>query len=85
MKYKLIKNLKDMSKGPVYWTTAEGRVIDVDDMDDRHAKNALKMMIRRERKMRESQNTREDVLEATLKYVYEKMFNDNNHPDCEYE
>jgi hypothetical protein len=34
------------SKEQVYWQTKDGRVMLVDDMDEQHAKNALKMMIR---------------------------------------
>jgi hypothetical protein len=34
------------SKEQVYWKTKDGRVMLVDDMDEQHAKNALKMMIR---------------------------------------
>ena len=37
---------RDMKQG-VKWTTKEGRVMLVDDMTEQHAKNALKMMIRR--------------------------------------
>lgn len=34
-------------KQEVKWTTKDGRVMSVDDMTEQHAKNALKMMIRR--------------------------------------
>lgn len=32
---------------PVYWTTAEGKKLNVDDMDDRHVRNAFKLLLRR--------------------------------------
>lgn len=35
-----------MNKQKYYWKTAEGKVIDVDDMDINHLKNTLKMIIR---------------------------------------
>jgi Zn-finger protein len=34
-------------KQQVNWTTKDGKVMSVDDMTEQHAKNALKMMIRR--------------------------------------
>lgn len=33
-------------KEPVYWTTKDGRRMNVDDMDDNHVRNAFKMLIR---------------------------------------
>ena len=40
-------------KEQVYWQTKDGRVMLVDDMDEQHAKNALKMMIRNMKLIRE--------------------------------
>jgi len=34
-------------KQEVKWTTKDGKVMSVDDMTEQHAKNALKMMIRK--------------------------------------
>ena len=31
----------------VYWTTKDGRVMDVDDMSDTHVRNAFKMVLRK--------------------------------------
>jgi hypothetical protein len=30
-----------------YWTTAEGKRLHVDEMDDKHVRNAFKMLLRR--------------------------------------
>lgn len=34
-------------KKEITWTTKEGKVMLIDDMTEQHAKNALKMMVRR--------------------------------------
>lgn len=39
-------------KQEVKWTTKDGKVMLVDDMTEQHAKNALKMMIRRFEELR---------------------------------
>ena len=36
-----------MSKETLYWTTKDGRRLNVDDMDDNHVRNAFKMLLRR--------------------------------------
>lgn len=36
-----------MSKEDIKWTTKDGKVMFINDMDENHAKNALRMMIRR--------------------------------------
>ncbi len=36
-----------MKKEAVYWKTKDGHRINVDDMDDNHVRNALKMLIRK--------------------------------------
>ncbi len=35
-----------MNKETLYWTTKDGRRLNVDDMDDNHVRNAFKMLIR---------------------------------------
>lgn len=35
-----------MSKEPVYWTTKDGRKMNVDDMGNNHVRNAFKMVLR---------------------------------------
>ena len=35
----------------VYWTTNDGRVMDVDDMSDTHVRNAFKMVLRKIQKL----------------------------------
>ena len=34
------------------WTTKDGRVMDVDDMDDNHVRNAFKMLLRNINKLK---------------------------------
>jgi hypothetical protein len=49
----------------VYWTTATGQKIDVDDMSEAHVKNILKMILRTSRtvqvKAREDFNTPKSI------------------------
>lgn len=35
-----------MGAGKVYWTTKDGRKLDVDSMDEQHVRNVLKMLLR---------------------------------------
>ena len=39
----------------VYWTTNDGRVMDVDDMSDTHVRNAFKMILRKLNAMRKAE------------------------------
>ena len=36
-----------MSKETLYWTTKDGRKLNVDDMDDNHVRNAFKVLLRK--------------------------------------
>lgn len=47
-----------MAKDKVYWTTKDGRKLDIDTMDEKHVRNCLKMLVRQiyERKGQESIN-----------------------------
>ena len=45
-----------------YWQTADGSVIAVGEMTERHAKNCLRLMIRRMRVLREKATTEQRVL-----------------------
>ena len=38
---------------PIYWTTKDGKKMNVDDMDANHIKNAFKMLLRKIRKHNE--------------------------------
>jgi hypothetical protein len=42
-------NLNTMDKDKVYWTMKNGQKIDVDDMDENHLRNTLKMLLRNNR------------------------------------
>jgi len=39
-----------------YWTTRDGRMVDVDNMDCQHLRNALKMIIRNNQKEEKKKN-----------------------------
>lgn len=34
-----------------YWTTRDGRMVDVDEMSEQHLRNTLKMIIRKNKRM----------------------------------
>ena len=73
-------------KEQVYWQTKDGRVMLVDDMDEQHAKNALKMMIRNMKLIKEYiQNSNkvnrkfeihgeiaQDHIDTMIQYEYEE-------------
>ena len=40
-----------MSKEPVYWTTKDGKKMNVDDMTDSHVRNSFKMVLRNIKKL----------------------------------
>ncbi len=44
-----------MKKEIVYWTTKEGEKIDVDKMDIDHLRNVLKMIIRKNKAIKETE------------------------------
>lgn len=39
----------------VYWTTKDGRKLDIDEMDEQHVRNCLKMLVRRLESMDEEE------------------------------
>lgn len=59
-----------------YWTTAEGKRLHVDEMDDKHVRNAFKMLLRRinylklkEKTVRQSNRTFEVHGEMASEYA----------------
>lgn len=47
-----------MSKEPVYWRMRNGKLINVDDMDNNHVRNAFKMLLRNLQKLAEQKNSK---------------------------
>jgi hypothetical protein len=50
----------------VYWTTKNGEVIDVDDMDVNHLRNTLKMILRARNVKKEIDNIERRFLEEEI-------------------
>jgi len=48
--------MKDNS--PVYWRMRNGNLINVDDMDNNHVRNAFKMLLRNLQKLAEQKNSK---------------------------
>ena len=46
----------------VYWTTKDGRKLDIDEMDEQHVRNCLKMLVRKLESMDEEEEERYDNL-----------------------
>jgi CRISPR/Cas system CSM-associated protein Csm2 small subunit len=55
-----------------YWTTLDGRRMAVGDMDDQHVRNALRMVIRRDRKRKARLDALALVLRPALKKLDDK-------------
>lgn len=43
--------LRKRNSGSIYWTTKEGRVIPIKDMDNTHLLNTIKMLLTQEEEM----------------------------------
>lgn len=48
--------MKDNS--PVYWRMRNGNLVNVDDMDNNHVRNAFKMLLRNLQKLAEQKNSK---------------------------
>lgn len=48
--------MKDNS--PVYWKMRNGKLINVDDMDNNHVRNAFKMLLRNRQAVAEKKNSK---------------------------
>lgn len=51
----------------VYWKTRDGKKISIDDMSEQHAKNALKLIIKRSKK----RNKEEDLMDLYYELLAE--------------
>jgi hypothetical protein len=47
----------------LYWTTATGQKIDVDDMSDAHVRNAFKMILRHAKLLKEQEEAKKKARE----------------------
>ena len=63
-----------MNNKPVYWKMRNGKLINVDDMDNNHVRNAFKMLLRNLQKLQQKQVTKE---EFTLNGDMAQSFNDD--------
>jgi len=61
------------------WTTKDGRVMDVDDMDDNHVRNAFKMLLRNINKLKAEKQ--KSVHKITLNGDMAQQFNDTYFED----
>lgn len=71
---------------PVYWTTKDGRKLNVDDMDDNHVRNAFKMLLRKLNRLRDAIDVADELnnmakhkIILNLRGDMAKEFNDT-HP-----
>lgn len=63
----------------VYWTTKDGRVMDVDSMSDEHVRNAFKMLLRNINKLKAEKQ--KSLNKFTLKGDMAQQFNDTYFED----
>jgi hypothetical protein len=71
--------MKDNS--PVYWKMRNGNLINVDDMDNNHVRNAFKMLLRNIQKLQ--QNNSKSVTKFKLKGDIAQDFNNSQTcPNC---
>ena len=63
----------------LYWTTKTGVVINVDDMDDNHVRNAFKMLLRKiQSRPRPQFKINGDIANMMIDdAIYEEMVEDN--------
>lgn len=47
-----------MNNQPIYWRMRNGKLINVDDMDNNHVRNAFKMLLRNLQKLAEQKNSK---------------------------
>jgi len=83
IKTKLMNQLK------VYWTMKDGQKISVDDMDEQHVRNSLKMVLRKLAKAKAELKTKSvKSKRVTLNGEMAQLWNDTNeendmHNDCD--
>ena len=73
-----------MKQNEVYWTMRNGQKISVDDMDEQHVRNSLKMVLRKlEKAKAELMNKPVKSREVTLNGDMAQQWNDMNE-DADY-
>ena len=74
-----------MKQNDVYWTMRNGQKISVDDMDEQHVRNSLKMVLRKLAKAKAELMTKPvKSREVTLNGDMAQQWNDMNE-DADYE
>jgi hypothetical protein len=63
----------------IYWKTKDGRLINVDDMDEQHVRNAFKMILRNIQTKREEAKAKPYIVE--LNGDMAQQFNDQQEYD----
>lgn len=75
-----------MKDNTLYWTTKDGRVLDVDTMSDTHVRNAFKMLLRSTANSRKVENFKlngdmaqefNDTYAYDEEEAYEKLMEDH--------
>jgi hypothetical protein len=69
------------SNPPLFWRTRNGKLINVDDMDDNHVRNAFKMLLRNLQNT-EKKNSK-SVMKPTLNGDMAQEFNDSYYSDVD--
>ena len=73
-----------MSNQPVFWKMRNGKLISVDDMDIKHLRNVLKMIIRNREKVTQlHQNKAKLKAEFKLNGDIAQSFNDDYYSDLD--
>mgnify|MGYP003633429208 FL=1 len=73
-----------MKQNNVYWTMRNGQKISIDDMDEQHVRNSLKMVLRKLAKAKAELMTKPvRSREVTLNGDMAQQFNDMNE-DADY-
>lgn len=68
-----------MSKETVFWKMRNGKLINVDDMDNNHVKNAFKMLLCNLQKLQQNNSKRVTKEKFTLNGNIAKFFNEEQN------
>lgn len=68
-----------MSKETVFWKMRNGKLINVDDMDNNHVKNAFKMLLRNLQKLQQNNSKRVTKEKFTLNGNIAEFFNEEQN------
>jgi hypothetical protein len=64
---------------PVYWKMRNGKLINVDDMDNNHVKNAFKILLRNLQKLQQNNSKRVTKEKFTLNGNIAEFFNEEQN------